>query len=56
MAVKAAVKLADNLFGLVHREIDNYDPRYITQGFDEFDPTNLLGMNIGKNIVKGAAR
>lgn len=28
MAVKAAVTLADNLFGLVHRSIDNYDPRY----------------------------
>ena len=38
MAVKAAAKLADNLFGLVHREIDNYDPRYMTQSFDEFDP------------------
>ena len=28
MAVKAGVALADNLFGLVHRNVDQYDLRY----------------------------
>ena len=38
MAVKAAAALADNLFGLAHRNGKNYEPRRVTQGFDEFDP------------------
>jgi hypothetical protein len=45
MGARAAATLADNLFGLVHQGADNYDPKLVARGFDEFDPRFDLRKN-----------